>query len=125
MNDSLSDESKITIKVEILDKLAVLITAAFGLVAALAWNQAITTIFKEVFGTAETFVPMVMYAVIVTIFAVILTITVARAASKAKHIVHQQIFHCSLCTYKSKVESEFMEHMIKEHSASPDKFLMK
>jgi len=121
----LSDQSKTTIKEEILDKLAVLITAAFGLVAALAWNQAITAIFKEIFGTAETFGPMLMYALSVTIFAIILTITVARAASKAKNVVHQEIFHCSLCTYISKAETEFMEHMIKEHSANPDKFLMK
>jgi hypothetical protein len=42
----LSDESKTPLKEEILDKLAVLITAAFGLVSALAWNQAITAIFK-------------------------------------------------------------------------------
>jgi hypothetical protein len=116
----LSDESKTPLKEEILDKLAVLITAAFGLVAALAWNQAITAIFKEVFGNAETLGPL-----IVTVFAVILTILVARAASKAKNIVHQQIFDCALCPYRSKIESEFMEHMIKEHSASPDKFLMK
>jgi len=121
----LPNESKTSIKEEILDKLAVLITAAFGLVAALAWNQAITAIFKEVFGTAETLGPMIVYALIVTGFAVILTILVARAASKAKNIVHQEIFDCALCTYKSRVESEFMEHMIKEHSASPDKFLMK
>jgi hypothetical protein len=72
---------------------------------------------------------MIVYALIVTVFAVILTILVARAASKAKNIVHQQIFDCALCPYRSpyrsKIESEFMEHMIKEHSASPDKFLMK
>ena len=117
-------DNKNTIKKEILDKLAVLITAAFGLVAALAWNQVITAIFKEVFGTAETFGPMIVYALIVTAFAVTLTILVARAASRAKNIVHQQIFDCALCTYRSKVESEFMEHMVKEHSASPDKFLM-
>jgi hypothetical protein len=119
----LSDESKTSLKEEILDKLAVLITAAFGLVAALAWNQAITAIFKEVFGNAETLGPMIVYALIVTAFAVILTILVA--ASKAKNIVHQEIFDCALCTFRSTVESEFLEHMIKEHSASPDKFLMK
>ena len=33
-------------------KLAALITAAFGLVAALAWNEAIQAIFTEVFGEA-------------------------------------------------------------------------
>ncbi len=121
----MSYEPKTPLKEEILDKLAVLITAAFGLVAALAWNQAITAIFKEVFGNAETLGPMIVYALIVTAFAVMLTILVARAASKAKNIVHQEIFDCALCTFRSTVEPEFMEHMIKEHSASPDKFLLK
>jgi len=44
----LSDnEQSNSIKQEILDKIAALITAAFGLVAALAWNDAIKLLFKE------------------------------------------------------------------------------
>ncbi len=35
---------------EVLDNIAALITAAFGLVAALAWNEAIQEIFRLVFG---------------------------------------------------------------------------
>ena len=38
---------------EILDKLGLLVTAAFGLVAALAWNEAIQTIFRDLFGTQQ------------------------------------------------------------------------
>ena len=68
-----------------LDKISALVTAAFGLVAALAWNDAIKTIFKEVFGESNTIGPMVLYAVIVTIIAVILTIIVARAVANAKN----------------------------------------
>ena len=78
------EEKPTTLKTEILDKIAALVTAAFGLVAALAWNDAIKTIFKEVFGEQSTVGPMVLYAVVVTIIAVILTIIVARAAAKAK-----------------------------------------
>ena len=37
----LGDEGPSSIKQEILDKIAALVTAAFGLVAALAWNDAI------------------------------------------------------------------------------------
>jgi hypothetical protein len=59
--------------------------AAFGLVAALAWNDAIKAVFKEVFGTADAVGPMLIYAIMVTIIAVILTIVVARAAAKAKN----------------------------------------
>ena len=71
-------------KSEILDKLAALITAAFGLVAALAWNGAIRAIFEEVFGSADNIPAMLIYAVIVTIIAVLVTIWVARAMKKAK-----------------------------------------
>lgn len=72
------------LKVIALDKIAALITAAFGLVAALAWNAAIIAIFKEIFGEAESIVPLVIYAVVVTIAAVILTIVVAKALTNAK-----------------------------------------
>ena len=81
----MGDEDKpVPLKQEILDKIAALVTAAFGLVAALAWNDAIKAVFKEVFGTADAVGPMLIYAIMVTIIAVILTIIVARAAAKAK-----------------------------------------
>jgi hypothetical protein len=69
---------------EILDKFSALITAAFGLVAALAWNDAIKAIFVDVFGEQSTVVPMLVYAIVVTILAVVLTFIVARAIMKAK-----------------------------------------
>jgi len=72
------------LKGEVTDKLAALITAAFGLVAALAWNGAILAIFKAVFGTTETIVGMLVYAILVTIIAVVATIWIGRAAEKAK-----------------------------------------
>ncbi len=77
-------EKEPPMKILIVDKMSALITAAFGLVAALAWNEAIKAIFKEIFGTAEAILPMVIYAVVVTIAAVILTIIVARSLSKMK-----------------------------------------
>jgi len=81
----MGDENKpAPLKQEILDKIAALITAAFGLVAALAWNDAIKAVFKEIFGTADAIGPMLAYAISITIIAVILTIIVARAAAKAK-----------------------------------------
>ena len=80
----MSDETKTSIKLEIFEKLGLLITASFGLVAALAWNQAITAIFTEFLGTAETIGPMVIYALVVTVFAVLLTIGVAQTSSKPR-----------------------------------------
>jgi len=72
------------LKGEVIDKIAALVTAAFGLVAALAWNGAILAIFKAIFGTTETIPGMLVYAVLVTIIAVVATIWIGRAAEKAK-----------------------------------------
>ncbi len=84
----MADEVKAEpLKVIALDKIAALITAAFGLVAALAWNDAIKAIFKEIFGTADAIGPMLIYAIVVTIAAVVLTIIVARAVANAKKIM--------------------------------------
>lgn len=69
-------------KKEVLEKLAALITAAFGLVAALAWNDTIKAIFIAVFGTAEGILPLIIYAVVVTIIAVIVTIQIGKATAK-------------------------------------------
>ena len=121
----MSSDSKSPIHKEILDKIAALVTAAFGLVAALAWNDAIKAVFKEIFGTADAVGAMLVYAVIITIIAVILTLTVARAASRAKSFGRQEVFQCKLCKFTTKIESEFIEHTMKKHAASPDKFLSK
>lgn len=71
-------------KKEVIEKLAALVTAAFGLVAALAWNEAIQTIFKSLFGEASSIAAMVTYALVVTLIAVWVTIKVGNAAEKVK-----------------------------------------
>lgn len=86
MNQQLSEdqEKQKSLREELLDKFSTLISAAFGLVAALAWNEAIKELFKEIFGTTETLIPMITYATIVTILAVILTFLFAKGLAKAK-----------------------------------------
>ena len=71
-------------KSEVVDKMAALMTAAFGLVAALAWNGAIQAIFTEMFGEAVGIGPMVGYAVVVTILAVLATLWIGKLAEKSK-----------------------------------------
>lgn len=71
-------------KLDIIEKLSALITAAFGLVAALAWNTAIQQIFKDIFGEASSIVAMLIYAILVTVIAVSATIWIGKVAEKAK-----------------------------------------
>jgi hypothetical protein len=71
-------------KNEVIEKIASLITAAFGLVAALAWNDAIKLAFDKMFEKGEGLTAMLSYAVIVTIIAVIVTIWLGRLSEKEK-----------------------------------------
>lgn len=71
-------------KKEVIEKLAALVTAAFGLVAALAWNDAIKAIFSQVFGTQTELIAMIVYAVVVTIIAVIVTIWIGKLQHEGK-----------------------------------------
>ena len=71
-------------RAEVIDKLSAFITAAFAFVAGLAWNTAIQQIFKNIFGEQSSVPAMLSYAVIVTLIAVIATISVGRAAEHAK-----------------------------------------
>ena len=70
---------------EVLEKFSTLITTALGLVAALAWNTAIQTLFTEIFGQAGgKLVGQFFYAILVTVVVIFATIYVGRAAERAK-----------------------------------------
>lgn len=77
-------------KIQLLETTAALITAAFGLVAALAWNEAIKAIIAEYLGADGTLVGLVVYALIVTVIAVIATILIARALGKLKALAAEE-----------------------------------
>ncbi|MDV0443863.1 DUF5654 family protein [Methanorbis rubei] len=74
--------------IDVIDKLAALITAAFGLVAALAWNSAIQTIFMEIFGSQSSIPAMLGYAVFVTIIAVVFTVWIGYVSNKTKEKIN-------------------------------------
>ncbi|WP_119069505.1 DUF5654 family protein [Rubrobacter indicoceani] len=67
---------------EVLEKIIQLITAAFGLVAALAWNDAIQSLFTLLFGTAGDLAAKFTYAVLVTVVVVFVTIRLGRVAER-------------------------------------------
>ncbi|HEV2863404.1 MAG TPA: DUF5654 family protein [Pyrinomonadaceae bacterium] len=59
-----------------------LASASLGLVAALAWNEAIKQTIRKVFGEDDSLVGLYVYAVIATIIAVVVLLILARAASR-------------------------------------------
>lgn len=70
---------------EVLDKFSQLITTALGLVAALAWNEAIQLLFTRIFGeSGGALAAKFFYAFLVTLVVVFATVAVGRAADRAK-----------------------------------------
>jgi len=79
-----------TFSTEVIDKLSNLITAAFALVAALAWNTAIQAVFVEIFGKSSSIPAMLGYAITVTIIAVAITIWIGSVSKRAKAQLSEQ-----------------------------------
>ena len=74
-----NNESK-EIRKQVIEKIATLITAAFGFVAALAWNDAIKD--GIIALGLDKYGPL-FYAIIVTALAVLVSIWIGRIAGKA------------------------------------------
>jgi len=72
------------LKLEVLEKTTILVTASLGLVAALAWNEAIQSLFKQIFGQASSLWAMFLYAIAITIVVVFLTLKLTQLAGRAK-----------------------------------------
>lgn len=59
-----------------------LATSGFGLVAALAWNSAIQSLFANITGKASGTVSLFGYAVVVTLLVVFVTSRLGKLAEK-------------------------------------------
>jgi hypothetical protein len=65
----------------ILKRTYELITSAFTFVAALAWNEAIQSLFQKLFGTASSLAAKFLYAVLLTVIIVYLGTRLAKISS--------------------------------------------
>ncbi|WKZ25472.1 MAG: DUF5654 family protein [bacterium] len=79
-------KSKSEIHKEVTKEILKLSTSAFGLVAALAWNELIkevvTMYIKPLVGGASGIISLAIYAVIVTFLAVLITINLSKLIQK-------------------------------------------
>ena len=62
----------------VLERTTELLTAALSLVAALAWNDAIQSLFKQIFGEAGSLYAKFGYAVFITALIVFISMRVTR-----------------------------------------------
>lgn len=65
-----------------LQTMIALASAAFGLVAALAWNAAIQATIARIMGPDDSLTGLYVYAILATILAVIVLVSLGRAAAR-------------------------------------------
>lgn len=74
-------------KKQVLEQMLMLSTGAFGLVAALAWNELIqelvTQYVKPLLGGASGIISLLIYAVLITLLAVLVTYNLTRFVKKS------------------------------------------
>lgn len=73
---------ELTLKRAYVEKILELTMAAFTLVAALAWNDAIQSVFVRVFGPASNALAKVIYALVVTAIVVWVGLRLSRLTKK-------------------------------------------
>ena len=66
----------------IMETILALITTALAFVAGSAWNSAIQKLIETFIGTGDALPSLFIYAIIVTVVAVIVTVIIARVAGK-------------------------------------------
>lgn len=74
------------LKKEFFERFAVLITGAFTFVAGLAWNDAIQNLIKTYISPGNSVVSQLIYAVIITIVAIIAIYQVNNVAKRYKGV---------------------------------------
>ncbi|HLM83690.1 MAG TPA: DUF5654 family protein [Candidatus Bathyarchaeia archaeon] len=92
MAEEKKDDKKLTkaeeqkLHVYFVDKVITLMSGAMGLVAALAWNDAMRKLFERIFGTQGSgdVTAMFIYAFVVTMAVVIVTYRLTKFAERMK-----------------------------------------
>ena len=80
-----TQQEKHNVKIEVLEHIAALATSGFGLVAALAWNEAIKAFFNKFFPQpGGNLFAVFIEALLNTSFSVVAPIQLGRAVNLAK-----------------------------------------
>lgn len=66
----------------LLQTMITLASASLGLVAALAWNEAIKALIRKVLGEDDSLAGLFIYAILATLIAVVVLLILGRAAAR-------------------------------------------
>jgi hypothetical protein len=79
-------EQAVEVRGQVMQTIATLMTTAFGLIAALAWNEAIKGIIAMFVPKGSDLMGLLIYAILITIIAVLATILIGRAISQPEEV---------------------------------------
>ena len=69
---------------DVFERVVTLIIAALGLIAALAWDEALRHIFQKIFGGKVTLLEEILYALFITTLAALVSVKLGKLFSKHK-----------------------------------------
>lgn len=78
-----------SLRLELLEQTQRLSTASLGLVAALAWNDAVQSLVHELFGTQSGLIAKFAYAILITALVVVVTLRLSRLIARLKKAIHE------------------------------------
>lgn len=79
------EEKNASLKLEIVERISSLAAAGLGLVAALAWNDAIQGFFAKFVSEGGGLAAKFIYAFLVTVLVVVIIILLGRLTNKLKN----------------------------------------
>jgi membrane protein YdbS with pleckstrin-like domain len=86
-----TQKEKKSLRLEVLEQVVTLATSGFGLVAALAWNEAIKAFFTQFFPEpGNNWIALLVYALFITILVVFITTKLGRVLNLAKKQLKQE-----------------------------------
>lgn len=86
------EKEGVDLTIEILEKMVTLIGAGMGLVVALAWNAAIQAFFEKFFPKpTANLIAQFIYAAVITIIVVLVTVYLSRLLQKAKKLKEESV----------------------------------
>ena len=94
---------------KIIDKLMKPIITAFGLVVALAWNNAVKNLFNKYYATGEGVLAMFTYAIVITIIVLITILILEKFSDKAKKVDLKKTFRIRIKNERRKKEKQKVE----------------
>ncbi len=84
--EKLTKKEEEKLHVQLLEKTVTLIASGMGLVAALAWNDAIKKLFVRIFGPQSSgdMMAMFIYAAVITTVVVLVTVRLTKIVERLK-----------------------------------------